>query len=77
MHSCTHASHHGWLLHVDEKRDRQKCDTDEDLQSEPIDQIGADTEAHTGREEANPLLPFSIDEIRQPEETGENPDKQR
>jgi len=47
------------------------------LQSEPIDQIGINTEADSGREEANPLLPFSIDEIRQSEDAGEYSDKQR
>jgi hypothetical protein len=65
------------LLQVDEKRGRRECETDEDLQSEPIDQIGINTEADSGREKANPLLPFSIDEIRQSEDAGENSDKQR
>jgi len=40
-------------------------------------QIGVDAEADSGREEADPLLPFSIDEIRQSEDAGENSDKQR
>jgi hypothetical protein len=47
-----------------------------DLRSEPIDQIGVDTEAYSSREEADPFLPFSIDKVRQSENAGENSDKQ-
>jgi hypothetical protein len=74
------ATHHRWTrlrpLQVDEERGRRQTDTDEDLQGEPRDQIGIDAEAHSGSEEGDPFLPFSIDEIRHSEDACENPDEQ-
>ena len=64
------------LLQIDEKRDHHESETDEDLQSEPGHQVGEDTEADSGREEADPLLSFSINEIRQSDDAGENSDKE-
>ena len=62
-------------LCFDEKWDRRESEANQDLQSEPGDQIGIETEADPGREEGDSLLPFSIDEIRQSNDAGENSDK--
>ena len=59
-------------LKVDEKRGRRQSETDEDLQSEPVNQIRVDTEADSGREKADSLLSFSVDEIRESDDAGEN-----
>ena len=63
-------------LEVDKKWDCRESKTDEDLQSEPLNQIGVDTEADSCREEGDSLLPFSINEVRQSNDAGENSDKE-
>ena len=62
-------------LQIDEERGRQKPETDEDLESNPVDEIGVYAKADTGSEEGDPLLLLSVDEIRHPDDTGDDSDE--
>jgi len=64
------------LLQIDKKWNRCQPETYQNLQQDPLNQIGVDAEAHSGREESDPFLPFTVDEVRQSEDAGENSDKE-
>ena len=64
-------------LQINKERDRQKTETDEDLESKPLNQIRVDAKADSCREERDPLLPFSVDAIRHPDDTGDDSDEER
>jgi hypothetical protein len=62
-------------LQVNKEWDHKQTQTDEDLESKPIDEVGVDAETDAGREEGDSLLTLPIDAIRHPDDTGNDSNK--